>query len=798
MRAFLALAFLALPLAASAAEPRFEKRTVTVNGVAYPYQVFVPESFGPGSKPPVLLALHGAGERGSEGEHTRVGLGRALRKDPSRWPFLVVFPQCPKDSQWIGDPETAAFFALEEALVEFHGDRERVSLLGMSMGGAGTWWGAFQRPGVFAAVVPVCGYIESSRGFPIQSFRPPDMRRILESGDPYGVIARGLGKTPVWAFHGDADDTIPVTQSRRMAEALRLAGGNAAYTEFPGVNHNAWDPAFAEPDLVPWLLAQKRGAPGRRPKPSTATVLYTGATVYRAWDASPAKAAILVEGGGVRFLGEEREARALAPEARVVDLAGAVVVPGLTDAHGHLRGLGALHRMIDCRGLAKDEILLRVRALSASAARGTWIRGRSWDQNRWADTSFPTAADLEVAAPKTPVVLWRVDGHAIWANAAALRAAGVTKETKDPPGGRIERLKDGSPAGVLVDNAMALVTRAIPAPGPDEIRKDILAGLEACAKVGLTGVGEASGSSLEDLAILEKLAKEGKLPVRVYATVGPKAVDAALARGPIFEGRLTVRTLKIVADGALGSRGAALLADYADAPGNRGLDVTPPEETERLAEKALRGGFQVWTHAIGDRANRLTLDAYEKALAAVRPIDPRPRIEHVQILAPLDAERFAKLGVIASVQPTHATSDMPWVETRLGKERVEGSYAWRTLLKAGARLAGGSDFAVESENPLLGIYAAVTRQDLSGHPPGGWRREEALTRTEALRLFTADNAYAEFAEERRGRIAPTYDADFTVLDRDIVSEKTPDAEIPKTKVRMTVVGGEIVYRASPP
>ena len=267
-------------------------------------------------------------------------------------------------------------------------------------------------------------------------------------------------------------------------------------------------------------------------------------------------------------------------------------------------------------------------------------------------------------------------------------------------------------------------------------------------------MGEASGSPLGDLAIFESLAREGKLPIRVYATVGPKALDTMLARGPILEGRLTVRALKIVADGALGSRGAALLEDYSDAPGNRGLDVTPPGETERLAEKALRGGFQVWTHAIGDRANRVTLDAYEKALAAVHPVDPRPRIEHVQILAPPDAERFAKLGVIASVQPTHATSDMPWAETRIGKGRIEGSYAWRTLLKAGARLAGGSDFPVESENPLLGIYAAVTRQDLSGHPPGGWRREQALTRAEALRLFTADNAYAEFAETRRGRIAP--------------------------------------------
>ncbi|MFI5118947.1 MAG: amidohydrolase family protein [Thermoanaerobaculia bacterium] len=798
MRAFLALALLALPLAASAAEARFEKRTVTVNGAAYPYEVFVPEGFRRDEKLPVLLTLHGAGERGSEGEHTRVGLGRAIRKDPSRWPFLVVFPQCPKDAQWIGDPQTAAFSALEEALVEFHGDRERVSLLGMSMGGAGTWWSAFQRPGVFAAAVPICGYIASSRGFPIQSVRPPDMRRILESADPYRVVAERLGRMPVWAFHGDADDTIPVAESRRMAEALRLSGGNAAYTEFPGVGHDAWDPAFAEPDLVPWLLAQKRGAPGRRPKPSTTPVLFKGATVYRAWDASPAADAILVEGGGVRFVGGEREARALAPEARVVDLAGAVVVPGLTDAHGHLRGLGALRRALDLRGLSKEEILAHVKSRAAAAAEGEWIRGRGWDQNRWTVKAFPTAAELSAVSAHRPVVLGRVDGHAIWVNEAALAAAHVTAATKDPDGGRIERLGDGRPAGVLVDNATALVWKAILEPARDELERDYVAALEACARAGLTGVGDASGSNAEEIGVLSSLAGAKKMPIRVYATVGPRNLDEAIAKGPLQSGRLTVRALKIVADGAMGSRGAALLADYSDAPGNRGLDVTPPGETERLAEKALRAGFQVWTHAIGDRANRVTLDSYEKALDAVRPVDPRMRVEHAQILAPSDLPRFAKLGVIASVQPTHATSDMPWVESRVGPGRLEGAYAWRQLLKSGAHLAGGSDFAVESENPLLGIYAAVTRQDLSGHPPGGWRKGEALTRAEALRLFTTDNAYAEFAETRRGRIAPTYDADFTVLDRDIVSETTPDAWIPKTKVRMTVVGGEIVYRAPPP
>jgi predicted amidohydrolase YtcJ len=254
--------------------------------------------------------------------------------------------------------------------------------------------------------------------------------------------------------------------------------------------------------------------------------------------------------------------------------------------------------------------------------------------------------------------------------------------------------------------------------------------------------------------------------------------------------------VKLYADGALGSRGAALLADYSDAPGNRGLDVTPPEKIARVAEKAFRGGFQVWTHAIGDRAVRTTLDAYEKALEAVKPVDARPRIEHAQNVALEDIPRFAKLGVIASMQPTHATSDMGWVEARLGKARIAESYAWRTLLRAGARLAGGSDFPVESERPLLEVYAAVTRQDVSGRPPGGWRPEEELGRGEALRLLTSDNAYAEFAEKRRGRIEPGFDADFTVLDREIFAPGTPAGEILNAKVVMTVVGGEIVYRGN--
>jgi predicted amidohydrolase YtcJ len=512
----------------------------------------------------------------------------------------------------------------------------------------------------------------------------------------------------------------------------------------------------------------------------------------------PARAAaVLAVDGKIAFVGDEAEARRRAPGATAIDLAGAVVHPGFVDAHAHLKGLGMSLETLDLRGKRKEEILKLVRDAARTSAAGAWIRGRSWDQNLWPGKSFPTASELTAAAPRNPVALTRVDGHAIWVNDAVLRLANVTLETSDPAGGRIVRDAAGRPSGVFVDAAMDLVTRVIPEPSPADLRRWFGFGSAACAAAGLTGMGDASAYDRKDIDVLRAMAREGALPTRVYATVGAESKDlpAFLAGGPVFEGRLTVRAVKMFADGALGSRGAALLADYSDDPGNRGLLVTSPAEMDRIALAAVKAGWQVWTHAIGDRGNHLALDAYEKALATVRPKDARLRIEHAQVLAPEDVGRFAKLGVIASVQPTHATSDKGWAEARLGPVRIRGAYAWRSLLDSGARLAGGSDFPVEEVSPLLGIYAAVTRQDLAGQPPGGWYPGQRLTRREALKLFTEDAAFAEFAEARRGRIAPGFDADLTVLDRDIGSDALPAAEIPKAKVVMTVVGGEIVYVA---
>jgi predicted amidohydrolase YtcJ len=346
---------------------------------------------------------------------------------------------------------------------------------------------------------------------------------------------------------------------------------------------------------------------------------------------------------------------------------------------------------------------------------------------------------------------------------------------------------------------MGLVEGVLPRSTIADFERRILAASNACAKAGLTEVQDASHYGPDEIAALAKLADSSALPIRVYATVANESpsLDGFFAKGPrIGRGSdfLTVRAIKVLADGALGSRGAALLADYSDDPGNRGLLVTPPERLDELALQARKNGWQLWVHAIGDRGNRLALDAFARAAAAA-PEAPaggrRPRIEHAQVLAPADIPRFAREGVIASVQPTHATSDMPWAEARVGPERIGGAYAWRQLKSAGARLAGGSDFPVESENPLLGFYSAVTRQDLEGKPPGGWRPKERLTRQEALALFTSDAAYAAFEEDRRGRLVPGFAADLTVFARDPMTAAVE--EIPRIPVVLTLVGGRVAY-----
>jgi predicted amidohydrolase YtcJ len=545
--------------------------------------------------------------------------------------------------------------------------------------------------------------------------------------------------------------------------------------------------------ILPLLLAA--AAPAPAPEPD---LILEGASVYVAPDAPPAKLSILVRGGKIAFVASPQDVRRQAPKARVIDLTGRFVFPGWADAHGHLEGLGFALETADLRGAADAaEAASRIAAKAAALPPGVWAEGRGWDQNRWPGAAFPDAKDLDRMLPDRPAVAGRVDGHALWVNSAALRLAGITSETQDPEGGRILRRPDGSPSGVFVDNAKALVERVRSASSQADRERRLLAAMRSCASFGLTEVQDASAYGPEEVEILARLAARGDLPIRVYATVSPdpKRLAESFLRGPRIGGGadfLTVRAVKGYADGALGSRGAALLDDYTDEPGNRGLMVTPVERLDALAVEARRNGWQLWIHAIGDRGNRAALDAFRKAVLAV-PEAPlggtRPRIEHAQVVAVEDLPRFGFEGVIASIQPTHATSDMPWAEKRVGPSRIEGAYAWKSLLRSGARLAGGSDFPVESEDPRLGFYAAVTRQDRSGKPQGGWRPSERLSRAEALALFTSNAAWAVFEEKSRGRIAAGFEADLTVFGADPMA--VADSAIPEIPVVLTMVGGRV-------
>jgi hypothetical protein len=504
--------------------------------------------------------------------------------------------------------------------------------------------------------------------------------------------------------------------------------------------------------------------------------------------------AIVVTEGVVTDVAPADEIRKKYPYARVIDVTGTTLLPGLTDAHGHLYGLGLSLDTVNLVGaVSYEEVVTRVKERARRAQPGEWILGRGWDQNRWPGKQFPTAAPLDAAVPDHPVWLRRIDGHAGLANSAAMRAAGVTASTPDPDGGRIIRDASGNPTGVFVDTAEGLIDRAVPPPSFQLRKSRVLAAAQKIAENGLTEIHDP-GADEETIRAVRELIDEKRFPIRDYTMIADnaRALDDWFARGKLIDygGRLSVRSIKLYADGALGSRGAALLAPYNDDPGNVGLLVSKPERLADVARRARTAGFQVNTHAIGDRGVRNAIDAYEAV--RVTPQD-RFRIEHFQVVAPSDFARVARDGIIASMQPTHATSDMYWAEDRVGSERIKGAYAWRTVLNSGGRLAFGSDFPVEAVNPFFGIYAAVTRQDQKGWPAGGWYPEQTLTLAEAIRGFTVDAAYAAFEESSRGTIEPGKLADFTIVDGDLYA--TPPSELFKMKVRYTVVGGEIVYSA---
>ena len=482
---------------------------------------------------------------------------------------------------------------------------------------------------------------------------------------------------------------------------------------------------------------------------------------------------------------------------KVIDGKGKTLLPGLIDAHGHLLGLGANLLEVDLRDASSaSEAVENVAAYAMGNTEQPWLVGRGWNQEQWPDRAFPTATQIDEKLSSRPVWLIRVDGHAGWANTKALEIAGITADTKDPVGGQILRDSNGNPTGVLIDNAMAMVESQLPEENNQLLKARLNAAGSHLLSQGVTSMHDAGISHrVYDFYMAQTLNQT--MPVRVYAMIAATDpdLDIMLDNGIIHSPNdfLHIRSVKAYGDGALGSRGAALLAAYSDAPHQHGLLLTQPEDMDKLFSKVLGAGFQLNYHAIGDKANRLALNAFERTFATTGGGDLRNRIEHAQVVAPSDLPRFSELGVLPSMQPTHATSDMNMAEDRIGEDRMQGAYAWQTLLKSGIALPLGSDFPVELANPFYGIHAAVTRQDRNNNPVDGWYAHEALTVKQAFKGFTMDAAYAAHMEDEIGSLTPGKCADFILVDQDIFKVKPQD--LWKTNVLATYVAGENVYQA---
>jgi len=534
---------------------------------------------------------------------------------------------------------------------------------------------------------------------------------------------------------------------------------------------------------------------------AAADAIYYGGPIHTGDSAKSVVEAVAVKDGRITAVGAKADlSSAIGPETDIIDLQGAAMYPGFVDAHAHLLGIGLRELTLNLEGVGSVAELVDIAASAAlEASAGEVIYGRGWIETQWPEGRFPNRTDLDEASADVAIVLERADGHALVANSAALAKAGVTRETKDPEGGRIERDAAGEPTGVFIDNAMALIDKILSAPSDDMRREAYDVGGEVYAAYGWTGLHNMSVDP-SDLSLIEEEAAAGRLSIRVYNAIDKSGYDALAMRAPRTDnsGRIITRSVKLYVDGALGSRGAALTEPYADRPDTSGLLLMTHEEAAPLFKKALRDGIQIATHAIGDRGNTLVLDWYEEALKAVpaserKEQNPRWRIEHAQILNPADVARFAKLGVIASMQPSHAIGDFYFAPARLGDERLDGAYAWESLLKSGAIVAGGSDAPVERGDPLIEFYAAVARKDIEGNSGADWRPEEKVTRDEALAMFTSAPAFASFQESDLGAIEVGKKADFTVFSKDIMT--IPEAEILTARPVMTVVDGEIVYRA---
>jgi predicted amidohydrolase YtcJ len=536
-----------------------------------------------------------------------------------------------------------------------------------------------------------------------------------------------------------------------------------------------------------------------------AEVVIRNGTIYTANDKQPKVEAIAVSGGKILFTGSDADAsRYVGPNTKVIDLQGNTATPGLTDSHYHLYGVGQRERTLnlaDTKNTNIEDFLAKVKAAASAKKPGEWLTGRGWIESEWPQPVFPTRSQLDEAAPNNPVYLVRADGHGAVVNSAALKSAGIDANMKNPPGGEIMRdPRTGSPTGMVTDNAKRLVEAKIPKETEEDRNENLRVGIAKTLEQGWTTV-HVPGGTFAEIDRLKKMYESGAAKLRIYYAVsgpGPEArtlLDRGAMTG-LYGDRLNVRSIKLYMDGALGSMGAALLDNY-EGQNSKGFFVNEPEVIYPVIEEALKKGIQIMTHAIGDRGNRQILDLYEKALATVPPDqrkvkEPRLRIEHAQVFHPDDLPRPARLGVICSMQPSHAITDLHFAPSRIGIDRLQGAYAWRTFIDSGVKVAGGSDAPVERGDPRIEFYAAVTRKDLKGFQGEGWHPELKVSRDEALKMFTAWAAYASFEEDIKGTLEPGKLADLTVLSKDIMT--VPENEILNAATVMTIINGEVVYQ----